>query len=230
MRIDAGRSCVDPRLKDIDLTDMRLTTVTFAKAPGDAAVRPMMVGIKEAGMPQWGQRRVGEDGRLVVAAKGPFTVLAQECGYQRTMVENIDKDTTIELQRGVKTRVKARLGIPIAAEFGVSLQLIGLDVTSGSGGAKACVPKSEVWPIANDESVTVTVPAPGRYKAEIRVFLKAGSRSQSMAVSDVTPAEITVHAGREGVEHVFELPETEAFRATQVINQLFRRGTHYGPK
>ena len=74
------------------------------------------------------------------------------------------------------------------------------------------------------------MPAPGRYKAEIRVFLKGGSRAQSMATSGLTPAEITIHADREGVEHVFELPETEAFRATQVLNQLFQRGTHYGPK
>jgi len=46
VRIDASRSCVDPRPKDIDRSGIRLTRVAFAKAPGDAAVRPMLVGVR----------------------------------------------------------------------------------------------------------------------------------------------------------------------------------------
>ena len=230
VQIKSGATCADPRLQKVDLSDLRPTTLTFTPAPGDAAVRSMNIGIKEASQPQWGQRSVPETGKLTVVTKGPFDVVIQQCGYQRSVVEGIAGDRTIELQQGLKTRVKAKLGNPFSPDYITTIQLVGAGPASGPGSAATRVPGSGVWPITNEEAVTLTVPTPGRYKAVIRVALKGGSASQSIAVTGVSPAEVTIAAGVEGVEHVFELPNMEAFRCTQVLDKLFKRGSHYAPK
>lgn len=220
VEVEAGRVTEDPRLQQIDLRQLRTLHLRLRDADG-AALRPMYVGVRQAGEKTWKEVYVQGDGKLELTVVGAAADLrVAQAGYRAQVFDQVSRDGELQVRAGIPFQVRVALDDLAGLTGCRHLLRFERDASPKEDGLE---PQSERHTVMGDAPLQFHAPSAGRYR--VVLHLTTANAIGGMVVPLALDTE-TVVSVFEGIQEQFVVrPKAgESRRAHGILQALSRAG------